>query len=108
MKKQTVNIAPAKRRPGRPVSTGKGVSITIYIARKDYETLAEIAADNRGTVAAVIKNAVADHIGRAGNAHDDLIDACRAIAALADGRGRANLMEVAGQARAALLKAGGK
>lgn len=36
----------------------------------------------------------------------ELADACRAIAALADGQGRMNMLEVAGQARAALAKAG--
>jgi hypothetical protein len=38
----------------------------------------------------------------------DLPDACRAIAALADGQGQRNMMEVAGQARAAIAKAGGR
>lgn len=35
----------------------------------------------------------------------DLLEACEAIAALADGEGRCNLLEVAGQARKALAKA---
>ena len=35
----------------------------------------------------------------------ELLAACRAIAQLADGQGRANMLEVAGQARAAILKA---
>jgi len=35
----------------------------------------------------------------------DLKATCEAIASLADGQGRANLLEVAGQARAALAKA---
>ena len=35
----------------------------------------------------------------------DLLEVCEAVAALADGQGQRNLMEVAGQARAALAKA---
>jgi hypothetical protein len=37
----------------------------------------------------------------------DLLEACQAIAKLADGQGQRNMMEVAGQARAAIAKAGG-
>jgi hypothetical protein len=38
----------------------------------------------------------------------DLLDACRAIASLADGQGQRNMMEVAGQAKAAIAKAMGR
>jgi hypothetical protein len=38
----------------------------------------------------------------------DLMEACKAIAALMDGQGRANMPEVAGQARAAIAKATGE
>ena len=34
-----------------------------------------------------------------------LLDACQAIAALSEGQGRANMLEVAGQARAAIAAA---
>ena len=38
----------------------------------------------------------------------DLLDACRAIASLADGQGQRNMMEVAGMARIAIAKAMGR
>ena len=38
----------------------------------------------------------------------DLLDACKAIANLANGQGRMNMMEVAGQAKAAIAKAMGR
>jgi hypothetical protein len=38
----------------------------------------------------------------------DLLDACKAIAALAGGQGQRNMMEVAGQAKAAIAKAMGR
>jgi hypothetical protein len=38
----------------------------------------------------------------------DLLDACRAIASLADGQGQRNMMEIAGQARAAIARAEGR
>jgi hypothetical protein len=60
--KPTRKPVPAKRRPGRPVSTGRGVSVTIYIARPVYDTLAAIAADNRGLVSGVIRNAIAAYL----------------------------------------------
>ncbi len=37
----------------------------------------------------------------------ELLAACKAVAALSDGQGRANLLEVAGTARAAIAKAEG-
>ena len=56
-----------------------------------------------------------DNVGSAIDAFDaatkgttaDLLAACEAIAALAEGQGRANLLEVAGQARDAIAKAKG-
>ena len=38
----------------------------------------------------------------------DLLEACEAIAALADGQGRLNMLQVAGQARQAIAKTTGK
>jgi hypothetical protein len=51
-----------KRGPGRPISTGRGMTVTIYIARKDYETLVEIATDKKETVSAVIRDAIGQYI----------------------------------------------
>ncbi len=39
--------------------------------------------------------------------NEELLEACKAIAALADGQGRANMLEVAGQAKQAIAKAEG-
>jgi hypothetical protein len=52
--------------------------------------------------------AVARLIVRAVNGHADLLATCEAIAALADGQGRANLIECAAQARAAIARARGQ
>ncbi|KKL59391.1 hypothetical protein LCGC14_2215850 [marine sediment metagenome] len=40
--------------------------------------------------------------------NEELLEACKAIAALADGQGRANMLEVAGQAKQAIAKAEGR
>lgn len=44
---------------------------------------------------------------RAVNERDEFVAVCEAVANLANGQGRLNLLEVAGQARAALAKATG-
>mgnify|MGYP003395858616 FL=1 len=44
-------------------------------------------------------------IVRACNSHKRLLEACKAIVALADGQGRLNMLEVAGMARQAIEKA---
>lgn len=58
-----------------------------------------------GNVGGENGDAIAQANARLIAASPELLDACIAIAALADGQGRMNLMEVAGQARAAIHKA---
>ena len=65
--------------------------------------LAVVGAEDHATAA--FNDGNARRIVQCVNAHDDLLEACKAIAALADGQGQANMMMVASQARAAIAKA---
>ena len=53
------------------------------------------------------KNPEFDRVGMLLAAAPDLLEACHAIAALSDGQGRRNMIEVAGTARRAIAKANG-